>query len=322
MDEFQIPSDLGRIPGKIHCGEGFSNFTADQWRIFFTIYAYGIAMESLFELDAVRESHERLIEIVKLIEKHYGQDKITPNLHLSLHLSECTYDFGPLYAFWCFSFERMNGVLGALPNSHRKIEPEIMRRMMADIHIDSIINSGENVKGLELLNNRAFVGSLAEADEFSADEMERFWLNSRNIQQSIVTGSESFPGEMLGPASENIVISNSMLDLLIEYYLATYETLEFRKPFREGHENSRIISVKMKQFGRCRIDSETLGIEDDEICNVELWGTKFYPEGQDCIIPVHNILSRFVPIKYKISDRKNAREYLAVNPINRKFNIR
>ncbi|EXX67735.1 hypothetical protein RirG_111740 [Rhizophagus irregularis DAOM 197198w] len=48
MDEFQIPSDLGRIPGKIHCGEGFSNFTADQWRIFFTIYAYGIAMESLF----------------------------------------------------------------------------------------------------------------------------------------------------------------------------------------------------------------------------------------------------------------------------------
>lgn len=31
MDQFQVPSDLGRIPGKIHCGEGFSNFTADQW---------------------------------------------------------------------------------------------------------------------------------------------------------------------------------------------------------------------------------------------------------------------------------------------------
>jgi len=30
MDEFQVPSDLGRIPGKIHCSEGFSNFTADQ----------------------------------------------------------------------------------------------------------------------------------------------------------------------------------------------------------------------------------------------------------------------------------------------------
>ncbi|EXX70393.1 hypothetical protein RirG_087920 [Rhizophagus irregularis DAOM 197198w] len=29
MDEFQIPSDLGRIPGKIHSREGFTNFTAD-----------------------------------------------------------------------------------------------------------------------------------------------------------------------------------------------------------------------------------------------------------------------------------------------------
>ena len=39
MNKFQVPADLGRIPGKIHCGEGFSNFTADQWRIFITIYA-------------------------------------------------------------------------------------------------------------------------------------------------------------------------------------------------------------------------------------------------------------------------------------------
>ncbi|EXX58274.1 hypothetical protein RirG_199540 [Rhizophagus irregularis DAOM 197198w] len=124
--------------------ESFSQFTLR--------YHYGVTFR-FRKSNAVRESHERLIEIVKLIEEHYGRDKITPNLHLSLHLSECMYDFELLYAFWCFSFERMNGVLGALPNSHRKIEPEIMRRMMADIHIDSIINSGENVKGLELLNN-------------------------------------------------------------------------------------------------------------------------------------------------------------------------
>jgi hypothetical protein len=63
-------------------------------------------------------------------------------------------------------------------------------------------------------------------------------------------------------------------------------------------------------------------INDDETCNVELWDTKFYPESRDCIIPVHNILSRFVPVKYKISDRQNAKDYLAVNPINRKLSIR
>jgi hypothetical protein len=31
MNQFQIPADVGRIPGKVDCGEGFSNFTADQW---------------------------------------------------------------------------------------------------------------------------------------------------------------------------------------------------------------------------------------------------------------------------------------------------
>jgi hypothetical protein len=64
-------------------------------------------------------------------------------------------------------------------------------------------------------------------------------------------------------------------------------------------------------------------IDDEErTCNVELWKNEFYPDGRDCIIPVHNILCRFVPVKYKISTRQNAVEYLAINPINRKFHIR
>ena len=66
----------------------------------------------ILTFDLIEEAVERLIKIIKLIEEHYGRDKITPNLHLSLHLQECSYDFGPLYTFWCFSFERMNGILG------------------------------------------------------------------------------------------------------------------------------------------------------------------------------------------------------------------
>jgi hypothetical protein len=64
------------------------------------------------ECDSIRDAHNRLMEIVKLIEEKYGRDKITPNLHLSLHLLECSNDYGPLYSFWCFFFERMNGMLG------------------------------------------------------------------------------------------------------------------------------------------------------------------------------------------------------------------
>ena len=136
MNKFQVPSDVGRIPKKIDCGKSFSNLTADQWRNFFTIYATvslwqylsdkdrkiltyfvrvcTILVNRIIKFDLMEEAHLKLIEIVKLIEENYGRDKIMPNLHLSLHLNECSYDYGPLYSFWCFSFERMNGKLGKL----------------------------------------------------------------------------------------------------------------------------------------------------------------------------------------------------------------
>src|SRR5947207_683286 len=99
----------------------------------------------------------------------------------------------------------------------RQIEPEIMRRLMNDNRIREI-SSSVDIRGLNLLDSRTTVGSLSENDEYSYDEMERFWSNSRNIRQSIATGSEPFPGEMLNPQSE-IVLSKKMLDLMVEYYL-------------------------------------------------------------------------------------------------------
>lgn len=278
-----------------------------------------------------------------------------------------------------------------MPSSHRQIEPEIMRRLMNDNRIKDI-SSSVNIQGLDLLDNRTTVGSLSEDDEYSSDEMERFWSNSRNIRESIVTGREPFPGEMLNPKSENVVLSKLMLDLMVEYYIASYETHNFKAPFGDGPKDSIIISVTINKFGRCRIGSEVFGsimssrhvkssfilsnfitiddkidcyagqvqyffkhtinfkdgptehnlayikwykpadtskvryyfsIDDEEkTCNVELWKNEFFPDGRDSIIPVHNILCRFIPVKYRISTRTNAVEYLAVNPINRKFHIR
>src|SRR3954454_15940151 len=244
-----------------------------------------------------------------------------------------------------------------------------MHRLMFDIQIDSITSSGGiKVKGLELLDNQPSIGSLSDIDKFSSDEIRRFWMNSRNIKESNVTGSELFPGEFLKPSSDNIIILSEMHDLMVEYYNATYTTFDFRKPFDKDSEDGITIQIKMNQFGRCRIGSEIFGLSmslrhiknsyilakfitnngtvdcypgqvqyyfthkvdlpsgkaehflayvhwykpasspntryyfsEEETCNVELWDTEFYPESRDCIIPVHHILGRFVPINYRIS---------------------
>ena len=60
----------------------------------------------------LNEAHARLLKVSQLIEEHYGQQLITSNIQLSLHITKCCRDYGPLYAFWCYSFERMNGILG------------------------------------------------------------------------------------------------------------------------------------------------------------------------------------------------------------------
>src|SRR5207249_2922055 len=85
------------------------------------------------------------------------------------------------------------------------------------------------------------------------------WSNLRNIWQSIATGSELFLREMLNPKSE-IVLSKEMLDLMVEYYLVSYENFDFQAPFDDGPEDSIVIShVTINKFGQCRISSEVFG---------------------------------------------------------------
>ena len=59
-------------------------------------------------------------------------------MHLHCHLADCVRDFGPVYSFWLFSFERYNGHLGSLPNNGRSIEVQMMRRFTRDSYINSI----------------------------------------------------------------------------------------------------------------------------------------------------------------------------------------
>ena len=48
------------------------------------------------------------------------------------HLKEVLLDYGPVYGFWLFSYERYNGILQHQPTSNRCIEIQIMRRFLQD----------------------------------------------------------------------------------------------------------------------------------------------------------------------------------------------
>ena len=64
--------------------------------------------------DNLNEAQERLKDMAYLIEHEYGPEFITSNIHLALHIPDCCRDYGPIYSFWLFPFERLNGYIGKI----------------------------------------------------------------------------------------------------------------------------------------------------------------------------------------------------------------
>ena len=48
------------------------------------------------------------------------------------HLKNVVEDYGPVYAFWLFSYERYNGILENQPNHNHAIEAQLMNRFLKD----------------------------------------------------------------------------------------------------------------------------------------------------------------------------------------------
>ena len=157
VDSFTSPADVGRIPLKI--ASGFSGFTAEQWKnwvIYYSLPAlkqilpfrlynhWHLFVKACYLLCRRTITNEELLEADTLIMEYcqsyveiYGKECCTPNLHLHGHLASCIRDYGPVYAFWLFSFERLNGVLGSYHSNNQAISVQVMRKFLNNTHYQS-----------------------------------------------------------------------------------------------------------------------------------------------------------------------------------------
>ena len=142
VDSIVPPSKIGRIPRKIQCS--FMSFTADEWKNWILIYSifalHGIVTGAHFNCwcllvsscclfcqpiissTHIERGHTLLVQFCKEFERLYGSDACTPNMHMACHLKDCMLDYGPLASFWCFPYERYNGILEGISKSW--ISPE------------------------------------------------------------------------------------------------------------------------------------------------------------------------------------------------------
>ena len=139
---FDVGTGLGRLPHKISANYGC--YTASQWKNWTLIYslfvlngplpvehmrcwqAFVLACKFLtrpvITAMELQKADLILLQFCEKFEQLYGKSKVKPNMHLHGHLRECVLDYGPIYNFWCFSFERFNGILSSFKTNNSALK--------------------------------------------------------------------------------------------------------------------------------------------------------------------------------------------------------
>ena len=76
------------------------------------VRACNLLVTRIITKDDLKEVQERLKDMAYLIKRVYDPEFITSNIQLALHIPNCYRDYGLIYSFWLFSFERLNGYIG------------------------------------------------------------------------------------------------------------------------------------------------------------------------------------------------------------------
>ncbi len=155
---------VGRVASNIL--SSFGGFTSNQWRKWITIYS-AVVLKGLLPQDhlqcwllyvracsmlcsrIIRQSDVRcadlfLLEFCRKLELLY-EHACTANTHLHLHLRETFLDFGPPHAFWCFAFERYNGILGSYHTNKKAIEIQLRRKFCQDQAVHGLPLPSDNI---------------------------------------------------------------------------------------------------------------------------------------------------------------------------------
>lgn len=96
------------------------------------MHACQLLCRKVITKEECNEADQKLMRFCIMFEALCGKEKCTPNMHLHGHLQECLLDYGPVFSFWCFSFERYNGMLGDYHTNNINIGVQIMRKFLRE----------------------------------------------------------------------------------------------------------------------------------------------------------------------------------------------
>jgi len=274
IDKVKAPSSVGRMPKKI--ANSYGGFTADQWKNFTILYSVFALWNilpapdlqlwqdfvmacSLFCAPVITETkamlaHTYIIKFCQGVEKLYGTSKATPNMHLHTHLVDCILDYGPVYSFWLFSFERYNGILGEYGTNQKSVEIQLMRKFI----------SGQMIKYVPFPD--------AFQDNFRPIFERMVTKQVGTLKESNSTDIESAPGDVIvtsllsiGPVKKGVWACNDSLYTCASSYSRHCLDSEFLPFLKEVYNNlfdevdESSVTGQFERYSSCSFNAEKLG---------------------------------------------------------------
>ena len=273
MYEYTVPQTT--LTGTTFSVTGFSGVTADQWKAFITVYArpcmykllskraykcmvklaeiVSIVISPAFNDDMITQLHRLLHEHHRLFRHEYGKWEVSVNYHMVLHLPDIIADLGPPHNYWCFGYERLNGVLAGVPNSNRNVEVEVANRFIRDACCS--FTDTPNV------DPSTIPPALTEFVHFPAGSDDNCHIRVPWTFWVLRTLNRSPPAERLGAqlALDSGDVQNWPLNLLKPQKLNVLMQLSLKgdmeKFFRTIYGRDPVfIKPRVDKFGRCQVN--------------------------------------------------------------------
>ena len=372
IDTIRTPRGIGRIPKKI--ATSFNGFTAEQWKNWVILYSmfalrgmipeqhyvcwqafvlacFYLCRRSITNADIIKADH-LLIKFCKQVENLFGNNSITPNMHLHGHLADCIKDYGSVYGFWLFSFERLNGLLGNYPNNKRNIAVQLMKRFIFDaesLHYEVPSMFGEEFIALDvfnkfidpylnifprLINNFNYdlikLPSVVKTIGLSSEETKNLKVVYNFLYSNITTDGQmtktlkiyksiSLYGQTLGSAKSRYSQRSTIVMATWTKDNGTIGETSDLRPGKVLYYLSHSIKMNEKYVPHLFAavawfsrHSSRLGYGKP----LEIWNNNFINDGPSFFLPIHMISSRCVACKDRILLPPNTEEnVLFVSPL-------
>ena len=253
LKSIKLPYDIGRLPSNMFDNNSLDGATADQWKTYITVCARPcmrnliprrayrclvLLSEIVARLSSPVFCDDDITSLRRLLDEHhklfhsvYGKWAVTVNYHVCLHIQDIILDYGPPNSFWCFSYERLNGILAGTPNSNRSVELDMAERFMSEFSFTSI--NLTQVNGLDIPNS---LSSLTEETPNEDQYVRSFPLTKLVVSALSTRPEDRFEHQMMLDKGE------------VEGW-----PIEFHHPCQKN--------VKVNKYGRCTVNGQSFSSE-------------------------------------------------------------